>query len=177
MSFLLITCYDRQFDLKIYIGEVKVQVDFSKLFLIILYLIEYLLITAGYYNQVRRCANQEWCFWARQPSRPRIRISYQNFSFRFFPSVFMFRRHTFTLCEKFFNSFLHDLLQVCAVAQRILENIELEQLGDILDTLLRIHHEHRNQKIHEALWYFTIFIQEVCMRMVLEELRVSRLQR
>lgn len=88
----------------------------------------------------------------------------------------MFRRHTFTLCEKFFNTFLYDFLKVGAVAQRILENIELEQLGDILDTLLRIHHEHRNQKIHEALWYFPILVQLMRVRMVLEELCVSRLQ-
>ena len=60
---------------------------------------------------------------------------------------------------------------------RIFENIELEQLADILDTLLRIHHEHRDQKIHEALGYFTIIVKMVCVRMVFKELCVSWFQR
>ena len=88
----------------------------------------------------------------------------------------MFRRHTLAVHEKFFNSFLHDFLQISALAHCIFENIELEQLAHILDTLLRIHHEHLYQKIHEALRNFSILVQLVCVWMVFKELRVSWLK-
>lgn len=89
----------------------------------------------------------------------------------------MLRGHTLTFQEKVFHCFLHDFGRVAGLAHGILENIESEQLAHILDALLRIHHEHRYQKIHEALWYLSFLVQKVRMRMVLEEFCVAWFQR
>ena len=87
----------------------------------------------------------------------------------------MFRRCGTTIDKYVFHSFLYDFFKVTALVDCIFEYIEVEQLACILNAFLRIHHQHRDQKIHEALRDLFIFEKLVRMWMVFEEIRVSRL--